>query len=136
MEECKFYKKRGSGKRKNTQPYPYELKIKIIKEYQAGGETYRSLSKKYGIGSSLIVGWVKKIQCNLIPKKKPSRILDKFIVVNMDNKKDGHSELAHLQRALEDALLKNKALETMITIAEEQLKINIRKKSGTKQSQK
>ena len=38
-----------------------------------------------------------------------------------------------LQKQLEDAQMKNIALETMIDIAEEQLKITIRKKSGPKQ---
>ncbi len=38
-----------------------------------------------------------------------------------------------LQKALEDAQLKIEALNTMIDVAEEQLKIDIRKKSGTKQ---
>ncbi len=36
-------------------------------------------------------------------------------------------------KLLEDAQMKNIALETMIDIAEEQLKIPIRKKSGPKQ---
>jgi transposase-like protein len=39
-----------------------------------------------------------------------------------------------LQRALEEAKLKIKALNTLIDVAEEQLKIDIRKKSGAKQS--
>ena len=38
-----------------------------------------------------------------------------------------------MQKQLEDTQMKNIALETMIDVAEEQLKINIRKKSGPKQ---
>ncbi|HEY0670326.1 MAG TPA: transposase [Sphingobacteriaceae bacterium] len=45
-------------------------------------------------------------------------------------------ELKALQEALAQAELKIKALDTMIDIAEEQLKINIRKKSGARQSLK
>jgi hypothetical protein len=41
-----------------------------------------------------------------------------------------------LQKALEEAELKIKALNTLIDVAEEQLKIDIRKKSGAKQSSK
>jgi hypothetical protein len=41
-----------------------------------------------------------------------------------------------LQKALREAELKLKALNTLIDVAEEQLKIDIRKKSGAKQSQK
>ena len=39
-----------------------------------------------------------------------------------------------LQKALQEAELKIKALNTLIDVAEEQLKIDIRKKSGAKQS--
>ncbi|MBW4361624.1 hypothetical protein [Flavobacterium taihuense] len=41
-----------------------------------------------------------------------------------------------LQKALEEAELKIKALNTLIDVAEEQLKIDIKKKSGAKQSSK
>lgn len=43
-----------------------------------------------------------------------------------------HKRLKELEKQLEDAQFKNIALETMIDIAEEQLKIVIRKKSGPK----
>ena len=41
--------------------------------------------------------------------------------------------MRQLEKQLEDAQMKNIALETMIDVAEEQLKITIRKKSGPKQ---
>lgn len=41
-----------------------------------------------------------------------------------------------LQKALEEAEMKIKALNTLIDVAEEQLKIDIRKKSGARQSSK
>ncbi|TYA57226.1 hypothetical protein [Formosa maritima] len=41
-----------------------------------------------------------------------------------------------LEKALQEAELKIKALNTLIDVAEEQLKIDIRKKSGAKQSKK
>jgi alanyl-tRNA synthetase len=44
-----------------------------------------------------------------------------------------HKRMKELEKQLEDAQMKNIALETMIDIAEEQLKISIRKKSGLKQ---
>ena len=42
-------------------------------------------------------------------------------------------QLKELEKQLENAQMKNVALETMIDVAEEQLKIKIRKKSGPKQ---
>ncbi|MBL7778920.1 MAG: hypothetical protein JNK66_11580 [Chitinophagales bacterium] len=41
--------------------------------------------------------------------------------------------MKELEKQLEDAQMKNIALETMIDIAEEKLRISIRKKSGPKQ---
>ena len=46
------------------------------------------------------------------------------------------AEIKALQQALSEANLKIKALDTLIDIAEEQLKIDIRKKSGARQSPK
>ena len=45
-------------------------------------------------------------------------------------------ELQALKKALAEANLKIRALDTMIDIAEDQLKIDIRKKSGARQSSK
>lgn len=42
-------------------------------------------------------------------------------------------QVRELEKQLENAQMKNVALETMIDVAEEQLKIKIRKKSGPKQ---
>jgi len=47
-----------------------------------------------------------------------------------------NSEFKALKKALDEANLKIRALDTMIDIAEEQLKIDIRKKSGARQSSK
>jgi short-subunit dehydrogenase involved in D-alanine esterification of teichoic acids len=44
------------------------------------------------------------------------------------------SETAALEKALLEAQLKIKALNTLIDVAEDQLKIDIRKKSGAKRS--
>ncbi len=46
------------------------------------------------------------------------------------------TEAEALKKALEEAEMKIKALNTLIDVAEEQLKIDIRKKSGAKQSSK
>ena len=42
-------------------------------------------------------------------------------------------QLKQMAKQLEDTQMKNIALETMIDVAEEKLKIDIRKKSGPKQ---
>jgi transposase len=50
------------------------------------------------------------------------------------DKDSTQSQNEALQKALQEAELKIKALNTLIDVAEEQLKIDIRKKSGAKRS--
>ena len=50
------------------------------------------------------------------------------------NSKALQRKIYELTRALEDAKLKINSLETLIKVSEEDFKIKIRKKSGTKQS--
>ena len=57
-------------------------------------------------------------------------------VMAKKNKRVLPTDVDTLQQALEQAELKIKALNTLIDVAEEQLKISIRKKSGAKQSSK
>jgi hypothetical protein len=55
----------------------------------------------------------------------------------MNPAEDAHQlrqRLNAVQDELEQLQLKNKALETMISVAEKEFKIEIRKKSGSKQS--
>jgi transposase len=61
---------------------------------------------------------------------------DQLIVMAKKEINTDNEELRALQKALSEAQLKIKALDTLIDLAEEQLKINIRKKSGARQSAK
>ncbi len=76
---------------------------------------------------ALIYLWQKQFACDI-----------DFTLPLMTEKEKQKVEALRLQlktaeKQLEDAQMRNIALETMIDIAEEQLKISIRKKSGPKQ---
>jgi transposase len=62
---------------------------------------------------------------NSIVLKKPKSI---------ETPQSNNEQIKELQQQLADAHLKIAALNTLIDVAEEQLKINIRKKPGAKQS--
>ena len=98
----------------------------IISEYLLGDTTYRKLEKKYGVDFRIIHSWVTKFEGKTLVKSKPSPL----------NKSKKETELPtdikKLHEELRKAKLHNELLNTMIDIAEDQLKINIRKKSGTK----
>ena len=104
----------------------------IINEYLLGRGCYRSLSLKYGISRSTINRWVMDFQGR---ERSASRVLKQ---VNLPFMKPGNSkdnlpqEVAALQKALAEERLRNKLLSAMIDVAEQELKIPIRKKYGTK----
>ena len=97
----------------------------ITAEYLAGETTYRKLASKYGFDFRVIHSWVMKYQgkkqkLSIIPKPKE---VEEAVLP---------TDVKQLQAALRKAQLHNKLLNAMIDIAEDQLKIDIRKKSGTK----
>ena len=98
----------------------------IIAEYLLCETSYRQLGLKHGIDFRLIHSWVTKFQGRPVRKSKPKSVL----------KRESTDQLPTDVKELQDQLRKSKLhvelLNTMIDIAEDQLKINIRKKSGTK----
>ncbi|WP_051959720.1 hypothetical protein [Sphingobacterium sp. ML3W] len=81
-------------------------------------------------GHDTIAKWVR-----LLKKENVDiSILKADVVEDEDLCKVNDSELEALKAALSAAQLKITALNTLIDVAEEQLNINIRKKSGAKQS--
>ena len=97
----------------------------VIAEYLTGNISYRTLGIKYGIHFQLVHSWVMKYQgkkrVNIL---KPNMVHSEEAPLSTDVKK--------LQQELRKAQLHNKLLNAIIDIAEEQLEIDIRKKSGTK----
>jgi transposase-like protein len=97
----------------------------IIAEYLTGNSSYRKLGMKYGIDFRLVHSWVMKYQgksTKHTPKLKEQKLEEPAL----------SNEVKQLQQELRKAQLHNKLLNAMIDIAEDQLKIDIRKKSGTK----
>jgi transposase-like protein len=110
--------------------YPDSLKREIIREVESGMLSKIEARKKYNIpGSSTIIGWMRKFD------GKPSEYSR-----NMDYQKSDKDALIkrirELERKLEDEQIRSEGLSRMIDIAEEQLKVSIRKKSVTKQSKR
>jgi hypothetical protein len=103
----------------------------LIRELEAGRITPGEAKERYAEISkdphSLIQNWRKRYASD-IPLTLP-------IMTEKEKQKVEalRLQLKTAEKLLEDAQMKNIALETMIDIAEEQLKISIRKKSGPKQ---
>ena len=99
----------------------------IIAEYLLGDISYRQLGKKHGIDFRLIHSWVSKFQ------GKPLRKLKRKQASVPQTEETLPTDVKQLQEELRKARLHNELLNAMIDIAEDQLKIDIRKKSGTRQ---
>ena len=104
-------------------------------EVLSGKLTYLQAARQYGIACERSVrDWVlhygkSNLASNFDDMASKKTDLSKF----QEEGASASKELKTLQKALELAKLENLALHTMIDIAESELNIDIRKKSGTKQ---
>ena len=121
-----------------------DIREQAIHEYLVEGKTYRQLAKKYDISRSTINKWILIHQgIHDLPRSKRQHSYD---LQQMTRKKipkpqvplnpDAAEKIRQLEQQLAYEKLRADALDTMINIAEKQLNIDIRKKSGAQQSNK
>ena len=116
-------------KRRKKRAHSRAFMLKVLRDL-AESNSPSFISKKYDLSRSLIRVWRGKF--------KEEYELYKLLLSMKEKKRLSKEKLLkeneRLQQALEEALLKNRALETLIDIAEEELNVQVRKKSGPKQS--
>lgn len=119
----------GNSKEKGT--YEPAFRRWLVRELEAERITIAEAIERFNFnpvsGRSLIHLWRKKYASDLaltlpVMTEKERQKLESL-----------QKQLKQMEKQLEEAQMKNTALETMIDVAEEQLKISIRKKSGPKQ---
>ena len=123
-----------------------EIKQQAITEYLTKGTTFRDLAAKYGVSRTTINKWVQIHQG--IHNIAATANQQKYYLTGMNSKpenissadfkkqKDLEQKIAFLEKQLAWEKLRADTLDTMINIAEKQLDISIRKKSGSQQSKK
>lgn len=127
-EWLKRYGSAGKGKR----AYTSSEKRSVIRAV-ASGMSAQQAHIIFNISSAhLVRSWMREFK----EDNAELRISNPIEVAKKTAKTPEQSELEVLRKALEEATMKIQALDTMIDIAEEQLKIDIRKKSGARQSSK
>lgn len=107
-----------------------ELKEVIIAEYLTTGLSFRKLGVKYGTNFRNIHRWVMQYQGRM---KKSSKSTSVKPMSDLSKDESLPTDIRVLQAELRKAKLHNEVLTEVIKIAEEELGIRIRKKSGTKQ---
>jgi transposase len=115
--------------RRTKQFYSDGFKKAVIQEVMDGIICKDEARRKYGIqGKCTVLKWIRKFEASKLNSMQASE---------KDSTSKSLQELeAENKRLLEELQLeqlRNRALNVMIDIAEEQLKIKIRKKSGAKQ---
>lgn len=110
--------------------WPKELKRQAVSHIEQGFISKKEAAKKYNIDLSTISVWIKSYSCKVIINKQ-----DMHETIKNDDRERDHiqEENGELKLTVDKLKLKVVALETMIDVAEKELKIEIRKKSGTKQ---
>ena len=112
-----------------------DFKRTVVRSIESGRLSIREAQLAYGIKTpQTIEKWRKQMA-----QEKADLVLSNEALMknNKSPRKDtskSSPDVKELQKALEEAQLKIVALNTLIDVAEDQLKINIRKKPGAKQS--
>lgn len=121
------------------------IQQQAVQEYLRRGYSYRVLAEKYKVSRSTVNKWVLVYQGihNISRSHKQisydlqQKTLGKKSKQPIQQKQNELEEkIALLQKQLEWEKLRSHALDMMITVAERELHIDIRKKHGTKQSEK
>lgn len=112
--------------------YPISLKRTIVAAIEQGHMTIAQAQVAYNIRSQKSIrNWLVLEKSELCIPIQPAMAKNK-----KSSKSTATSEVEDLRKALQEAELRIKALNTLIDVAEEQLKTDIRKKPGARQSGK
>ena len=128
---------KGSGYNRHKLHYDSDFKWRVCQEYLNGNETKLAVQLKNGIqGKTMIVVWLRQFGLNDKPKTLTQ---SEQSSLNMPQPKPEkiqfqETEVDKLKEELSDANLRADAYQKMIEIAEQEFKIDIRKKFVAKQS--
>lgn len=113
--------------KRSQRDYNLGFKLSVVSQVEKGEVTYKQAQKMYGIqGKSTVLVWLRK-HGNL-DWTKP-------IVQFMPSSKETPAQqIKRLEKELSDERLRNKILNTMIDISDQQYGTAIRKKFSSKQS--
>jgi transposase len=121
--------------RRKVNQFTDEFKFMVIQEYLNTDISRKELQEKHGFrGNSAVSDWMRKFGGNKATDEQIS--IQKTMSKEVDKtpqERKLEAKIKELEKALEQERLRTLALNTMINIAERDLKISIRKKSGTKQ---
>jgi transposase len=102
----------------------------VVREYLQSGQSLKQVAKKFGVPCTSVWEWTKRFSSELTAETSSPMTPEEQQQLEALKKQN-----EELKKKLDLANLKITGLEMMIDIAEEELKLDIRKKPGTKQSE-
>lgn len=115
--------------------FPDELKLKVVQEYIQTDQSQKELMQKYNIrGNNCITRWMRKFELQAPSQQQLE--LQRTMAKQIEKtpyEQELEAKVHKLEEQLEYEQFRTLALNTMIDIAERDLKISIRKKAGAKQ---
>ena len=122
-------KRDGIRKRRSQRDYNLAFKLSVVSQVEKGEMTYKQAQKLYGIqGKSTVLVWLRK-HGTLDWTKPRYHQMPK-------SKETPAQKIKRLERELSDEKLKNKILNKMIDLSDQQYGTSIRKKYSSKRSNK
>jgi transposase len=111
-----------------------ELKLQVVQEYMDTDVSQRELMQKFNIrGVNTIKKWMRKFDLQA-PSQQQIELQRTMLrqIEKTPHERELEAKVKKLEQQLDYEQLRTLALDTMIDIAERDLKISIRKKSGAK----
>jgi transposase-like protein len=120
--------------KRKANKFPDELAIQIATEYLTTDMGYQDLMEKYNFsGHGNIPKWIRKFGLSKPNQQEPLRMKSKKSEPQRTRREQElEREIAKLRQDVEYERLRASAYDKLIDIAETNLNISIRKKSGTK----
>jgi transposase-like protein len=114
--------------------YTDEFKLTVVQEYLTTSQSAKDILRKYHLGgNNNIANWMRKF--GLEPLSDQQIALQHTMAKQVEKtryEQELEAKVEKLQHELEHEQLRTLALNTLIDVAERDLKISIRKKAGAK----
>jgi transposase-like protein len=122
--------------RREKRFYSEEFKERVLAAYYSSNESVSKLAIRFAVNRDTLHSWVYRKRTISVSGKNTKFALSESN--SMDKKvlsaEEMQARIVELERALATEKMRSQCLDKMIEIAERNLKIDIRKKHGAKQS--
>jgi transposase-like protein len=118
--------------------YSEEFKERVLTAYYNSNESVSVVARRFAVSRDTVSSWVyrKRTAVNSPQRVKLAPLETGFMKEKGMSAEEKDLRIMELERSLSIEKMRSESLAKMIEIAERELKIDIRKKSGAKQSKR